>query len=70
MLKRWRSRMELSPRIHEGHSEGRAVARSRTDGTHSLGRRLRRKCISFKIALFPPLRTVPFPISMNLHEQL
>jgi hypothetical protein len=54
MLKRWRSRMELSPRIHEGHSEGRAVARSRTDGTHSLGRRLRRKCISFKIALFPP----------------
>lgn len=62
--------MELASRIHEGHSEGRTVPRSRADGTHSLGRRLRRNCISFKITLFPSLWTGPFSISMHLHEQL
>lgn len=47
--------MELAPRIHEGHSKGRTVPGSRANGTHSLGRRLRRNCISFKTALFPPV---------------
>lgn len=62
--------MKLAPRIHEGHSEGRTVPGSRADGTHSLGRRLRSNCLSFKPALFPPLWTGPFPISMHFHEQL
>ena len=47
--------MELAPRIHEGHSEGRAVPGSRADSTHSLGRWFRRNCISFKTILFPPV---------------
>lgn len=48
--------MKLAPRIHEGHSEGRTVPGSRADGTHSLGRRLRSNCLSFKPALFPPVK--------------
>lgn len=47
--------MELAPRIHEGHSEGRTVPGSRANGTHSLGRRLRSNCVSFKTAFFPPV---------------
>lgn len=62
--------MELAPRIHEGHSEGRTVPGSRANGTHSLGRRLRSNCVSFKTAFFPPLWTGPFSISMHFHEQL
>lgn len=46
--------MELAPRIHEGHSEGRTVPGSRADSTHSLGRWFRSNCISFKTILFPP----------------
>lgn len=55
VLKRWWSRMELAPRIHKGNSEGGTVPRSRADSTHSLGRRFRRNCISFKIILVPPV---------------
>lgn len=47
--------MELAPRIHKGHSKGRTVPGSGTNCTHSLGRRLRRNCISFKTAFFPPV---------------
>lgn len=47
--------MELAPSIHEGDSEGRTVPRSRTDSTHSLGRRFRRNRVSFKIILVPPV---------------
>lgn len=47
--------MELAPRIHEWHSEGRTVPGSRADSTHSLGRWFRRNCISFKTILFPPV---------------
>lgn len=61
--------MELAPSIHEGDSEGRTVPRSRTDSTHSLGRRFRRNRVSFKIILVPPFRTGPLCISMDLHEQ-
>lgn len=61
--------MELAPGVHEGNSEGRAVPGSRADSTHSLGRWLRRNCISFKIILFPPFWTGPLSISMNLHKQ-
>lgn len=48
--------MELAPRIHKGHIEGRTVPRSRADCTHSLGRRFRRNCISFKTVVFPPVQ--------------
>lgn len=61
--------MELAPGIHEGNSEGRTVPRRRADSTHSLGRRFRRNCVSFKIILIPPFRTGPLSISMNLHKQ-
>ena len=37
---------------------------------HSLGRRFRSNCVSFKTALYPPLWTGPFSISMHFHEQL
>lgn len=47
--------MELAPRIHEGHREGRTVPGSRADGAHSLGGRLGRNCVSFKTVLFPPV---------------
>ena len=62
--------MELAPSIHEGYSEGKTVPGSRANGTRSLGRRFRINCISFKTALFLPLWTGPFSISMHFHEQL